>query len=156
MATKEVKEVSIESIKNEIIDKLKDNFDILQYLSNHTYTAYNSDTVSNAISSIFGYEIETGGNYISVEVEEHEYSVCNPNDHRRYKVIIKMGLEKEKYLDKLASLVKKIIVELYPNRKNYSNVSLYTKEKFYTRESCNTYVTLNRMITFEIEIETLK
>ena len=149
---KEVKEMSIESVKKEIVDKLKDNFDILQYLSNHTYTAYNSDTVSSAISSIFNYGTEAGGNYISVEADEHEFSVCNPNDHKRYKVIIKMGLEEEKYLDELASVVKKVITELYPDRKNYSNVSVFGKPLC----SSSSIVThsLNRIITFEIEADT--
>lgn len=149
---KEVKEMSIESVKKEIVDKLKDNFDILQYLSNHTYTAYNSDTVSSAINSIFNYRTEAGGNYISVEADEHEFSVCNPNDHKRYKVIIKMGLEKEKYLDELASVVKKVITELYPDRKNYSNVSVFGKP-LCSSSSIVTH-TLNRMITFDIEANT--
>lgn len=147
---KEVKEMSIESIKKEIVDKLKENFDVLKFMSNHIYTSYNSDTVSSAICSIFNYEIETEGNYISVEAEEYEFSVCNSNDHRKYKIIIKMGLEKERYLDELASVVKKVITGLYPNRKNYSNVPIYRKSLY---DTTTTYV-LNRKIMFEIETDT--
>jgi len=151
MATKEVKEVSIESIKNEIADNLKNDLDILKCLGidNLIFQTGGKQNISNICDTLISdYSNITGGNYITVEAEEHEFSVCNPNDHRRYKVIIRMGLEKEKSLDCLAALVKEVIIKLYPNRKNYSNVPFYKKKEI---TAYNTYETLNRQITFEIE-----
>lgn len=147
MAKNEMKEMSIETIKNEIVDKLKNNLDILNCLSDHTYTSHNGQMISNIASSIFNYGAEFDDSYISVEAEEHELSFCKSNDHKRYKVIIKIGLEKTKYLDELASMIKKVITELYPNRKKYSNVPFYRKA---IRYNTVTHI-LNRMITFEIE-----
>lgn len=150
MATKEVKEMSIESIKKEIVDNLKNNLYILQYLDDSTCSTIYSHTVLGATSCIYNYDIELEGSYISVEVEEHESSISAQNDHKRYKVIVKIGTDKTKNLDDLAALVKEIIVKLYPNRKNYSNVPIYRKEVSY-----NTVIhRSNRMITFEIESDT--
>ncbi len=151
MTKKEVKEVSIESIKKEIVDKLKNNLDILKCLGidNLIFQTRGDQNVSNLCNTLISnYGKMTVGNYITVEAEEHEFTSCDPNDHKRYKVIIKMGLEKEKNLDSLSALVKEVIVKLYPNRKNYSNVPFYKKEEYHT------YETLNRMITFEIETDT--
>lgn len=91
MVTKEIKELSIESIKNEIVDNLKNNLDILKCLEidNLIFQTRGDQNVSNICNSfIFNYGIVAAGNYIAVEAEEHEFSACNPNDHRRYKIII--------------------------------------------------------------------
>ncbi len=131
MITKEVKEMSIESIKNEIIDNLKNNLEVLKCLEIDSFIskAHGNQNITNICDNLISnYGNNVIRNYISVEAEEHEFSVCNPNDHKRYKVIIKMELKKENNLDRLATLVKEVIIKLYPNRKKYSNVPFYTKK----------------------------
>ena len=143
------KELSIENIKKEIIDKLMNNMDILKYL-NAERLLNEGYKISNLYNNlIYDYDIpDIEGNYIAVEVAEYT-KVLNTNAlNQEYTVSIKMGLIDKKYLDSLASVVKKIITELYPHNKRFSNVPLHTKRYGYNN---NIHHELNRVITFEIE-----
>ena len=141
------KELSIESIKKELIDKLLNNMDILKYLEAERLLkeGYKISNLYNNL--IYDYDIpDIEGNHIAVEVAEYTNAL-----NRKYTVSIKMGLINEKYLGGLASVIKKIITELYPHNKRFSNVPFHTKHYGYN----NTHRRLNREISFEIE-ETIK
>lgn len=147
-----MKELNIESIKKEIIEKLMNNMDILNYLEvgRLLNDGYKISQIYNNL--IFDYDVSNKtGDYISVEVAEYEYSQIEINDSRKYIVEIKIGLNNESNLDKITSVVKEIVSKIFPNRKNYCNVPFYTKESgmnFFNNEI--TYNKLNRIIRFEI------
>lgn len=151
------KELSINGIKKEIIDKLMNNMDILKYLNTERFIneGYKiSDLYDNII---FDYDIsnEISGDYIAVEVAEYEPNPSYPN-YKKYSVIIKFGLgySGKKNLDKIAEAIKNIISELYPDREYYSNVPFYVKRRNYDFghvEHQYLYDDLNRMISFKIE-----
>lgn len=147
------KELSIENIKRELLDKLMNNMDILNYLEVEKLLneGYKISQLYNNV--IFDYDVSNKvGDYISVEVAEYEYSHTKTNDSNKYIIEIKMGLNNESNLDNIASVIKNIVLKLYPNRKRFSNVPFYTKERgsdFFGDKRF--YDKLNRMIRFEIE-----
>ena len=136
-------ELSIENIKKELIDKLLNNMDILKYL-NAEMLLKEGYKISNLYNNlIYDYDVpDIEGKYIAVEVAEYINASI-----QKYAVSIKMGLVDKEYLDSLASVVKKIITELYPHKKRFSNVPFHTKRYGYNNDI---HHELNREITFEI------
>ena len=153
------KELSIESIKKEIIDKMMNNMDILNCLNCEKFVneGYKISDLYNNV--IFDYDASNDvmSDYIAVEVVEHEYLSGS-----KYIVMIKFGLNTndsdKRNLDKISLTLKNIINDLYPDRKKFSNNIFYTKQPEYThmyyasgREYIYEHYALNRVITFEIE-----
>ena len=153
------KELSIKDIKKAIIDKLKNNREILNYFKKY-WDRLGLSPNEIYSSLIYDYDKSNkGSDYITVEVAEYETSKTMVNDNKSYHVCIKMGLCDEEYLDDMASKVKDIIVELFPNRKKCSNVPFYTKEDtgwvtdgIYRKE----YDKLHRMISLNIDSDDVK
>lgn len=159
------KELSIKSIKEEIVDKFLNNMEILQYLKAERLIdeGYTFPQLYNNL--IYNYDVEcVGGNYISVEVAELDKSVTTSIGDKKYAVIIKMGLEDEEKVSDMSSVVTDIVEKLYPYRKRFSNVAYRVIENNISAENnylmytfYNTILSskkneqLHRMITFEIE-----
>lgn len=139
------KELSIEMIKKEIISKFMSKTEIERYLKQGKETI---DEIYDVF--IYDHDITNGvnSNYIAVEVAEYEESKVSINDTKRYTVSIKIGLEHKENLDKLASVIKDIVSDLYPDRNKYSNIPFYGTDYDFNGHE---YKGLNRMITFEIE-----
>ena len=158
------KELSIESIKKEIIDKLMNNMDILNYFKE--YTESKGFTISKLYDNfIFDYDSSSVPNdYITVEVSEFNSDRSINTTDKKYQVVIKMGLQKEKYVCDMATKIVDIIEELYPYKKKFSNTTFKTTDNCisvdgysgYTPLLLNVYMDnkrydqLHRMITFEI------
>ncbi len=118
------RELSIKNIKTEIVEKIINNMEILQYLDaegliNEGYTIpklYNN--------LIYDYDMEcVGCNYISIEVAESDKSVVAKIGDKKYTVIIKMGLVDEEKVCDMSSVIADIVEKLYPDRKKFSNVA---------------------------------
>lgn len=154
-------ELSIKGIKKEIIDKLMNNMDVLNYFKKYTAEGFTISKLYN--NFIFDYDSSSvPEDYITVEVSEFDSKV-NATD-KKYQVVIKMGLEKEENICDMASKIVEIIEELYPGKKRFSNVPFKTMDNCisvdgysgYTPMSLNVYMEnkrynqLHRMITFEI------
>lgn len=150
MATKEVKELSIESIKKELIDKFVNNMDILRYLEVERH----NDVKLSQVKDAFVYDYDNPnvtGDFITVDVAENIFSKANIRDSVKYVVSIKIGLGCAYNLDKIAAIIKEIVFKEYPHIKRYSNVPIYVKKCGYDfLNSYHEYNELNRMITFEI------
>lgn len=150
MATKEVKELSIETIKKELIDKFTNNMDILRYLEVERH----DDVKLLQVKDAFVYDYDNPnvtGDFITVDVAENIFSKANIRDSVKYVVSIKIGLGCAYNLDKIAAIIKEIVFKEYPYIKRYSNVPIYVKK--YGCDFLNSYHEyneLNRMITFEI------
>lgn len=141
-----VKELSIESIKRDIVDKLLNDLDILNHFKKYT-KGYNI-TIPNFLNSlIFDYDTtEHAGDYISVEVAEYEINRLINSDCKRYIVSIKMSLDRESDICKMATTISNIVNRLYPERTDYSNLPFKTKRVYDDREREK----LHRVITFTI------
>lgn len=156
------KELSIKSIKKEIIDKLMNKMDILNYFEKYTEL---EDLKISQLYNTFIYDYDSSSvpeDYITVEVSEFDSKVNTTG--KKYQVVIKMGLEKEENICDMASKIVEIIEELYPGKKRFSNVPFKTMDNCisvdgysgYTPMSLNVYMEnkrynqLHRMITFEI------
>lgn len=149
MATKEVKELSIETIKKELIDKFVNNMDILRYLEVERHNDVKLSQVHNTF--IYDYDKpNVTGNFITVDVAEYVSSRVNIRDFVKYVVSIKIGLENENNLDNIATIIKKIVLNVYPYIKKYNNVPIYVKKYGYAYSNEREHNELNRMITFEI------
>lgn len=110
------KELSIENIKKELIDKISNNSDILEYFENylhgekshkHCLKEYGMKYIKDNFifandMSILGYD-----NFVAVEVNE---------DEGYYRVNIIVTLEEYKDIDRISVLLGKIATELYPDR----------------------------------------
>lgn len=150
MATKEVKELSIESIKKELIDKFVNNMDILRYLEIERHNEVKLSQVQNTF--IYDYDkSNVTGNFITVDVAEYVSSRANIRDFTKYVVSIKIGLEREDNLDNIAAIIKEIVLNVYPYIKKYNNVPIYVKKCGYAYPNECEHNELNRMITFEIK-----
>ncbi|MDY4840657.1 MAG: hypothetical protein SO160_14170 [Lachnospiraceae bacterium] len=138
------KELSIKTIKKELMDALLNDMDILNYVAKrYVDDGLKISQIYN--TAIFDYDtFNVGCDYITVEVGERDNF---PINNKTYKVAIKMGLSEEEFLTELSSLVTNIVNKLYPNRKRFCNMPFY-KEK---EAGCATYEGLNRVITFSIE-----
>lgn len=120
------KELSIKSIKKEIIDKLMNKMDILNYFEKYTELA---DLKISQLYNTFIFDYDSSSvseDYITVEVSEFDSKV-NTTD-KKYQVVIKMGLEKEENICDMASKIVEIIEELYPGKKRFSNVPFKTMD----------------------------
>jgi hypothetical protein len=126
------KELSIENIKKELIDKISNNSDILEYFENylqsHKYCLkeygmkYIKDNFIFANDmSVLGYD-----NFIAVEVTENELLICG-NMEKCYNVNIIVTFEDCKDIDTISIILGNIATELYPDRSNYRN-TVYSYE----------------------------
>ncbi len=145
------KELSIATIKKELMDALLNNMDILKYLQVEKYLDHGIKMSNIYNTLIFDYDASgVGSDYITVEVAEYEHQILT--DSKTYVVHIKIGLEKEKYLDDVASTISGIISKLYPNRKKFTNMPFHKKDYCYSYALGHDqeYYRLNRMVSFEI------
>lgn len=95
------KELSIDNIKKDIIDKLLNNLDILNHFKKYMEEGYPISKFLNQF--IFDCDAtNVGEDYISVEVAEHEINRPVIPDCKKYIVSIKMGLKKEYDICKMA------------------------------------------------------
>lgn len=150
MATKEVKELSIESIKKELTDRFVNNMEILRYLEIEKQDGVKLSQVQNTF--IYDYDKpNVTGNFITVDVAEYVSSRANIRDFVKYVVSIKIGLERADNLDNIAAIIKKIVLNVYPYIKKYNNVPIYVKKYGYAYSNECEHNELNRIITFEIK-----
>lgn len=156
------KELNIKNIKKEIVDKLMNNMEILQYLEAETLIneGYTIPKLYNNL--IYDYDVEgVNVNYISVEVAEADRTATIKD--KKYTVIIKMGLVDEEKVSDMSSIVTDIVEKLYPDREKFSNVAYRVIENeisvrngypistfYYTALDGRKIEQLHRMITFEI------
>lgn len=129
------KELSIEKIKKELIDKISNNSEILEYFENylqgeeyhkHCLKEYGMKYIKDNFifandMSVFGYD-----NFISVEVNEEEGTGLD-GVKMYYRVNIVVTLEDYKDIDRISVLLGKIATELYPDRFSYKN-TVYSYE----------------------------
>lgn len=129
------KELSIENIKKELIDKISNNSDILEYFENylrgeefhkHSLKEYGMKYIKD--NFIFAHDMSMSGydNFISIEVTENELLICGDIE-KCYNVNIMVTLEDYKDIDRISVLLGKIATELYPDRSNYRN-NVYGRE----------------------------
>ena len=123
------KELSIEKIKKELIDKISNNSDILEYFENylhgeeshkHCLKEYGMKYIKDNFifandMSVLGYD-----NFIAVEVNEEEGTGLD-GVIMYYRVNIIVTLEDYKDIDRISVLLGKIATELYPDRFSYKN-----------------------------------
>lgn len=125
------KELSIENIKKELIDKISNNSEILEYFENylhgeefhkHCLKEYGMNYIKD--NYIYPYDMSMSGysNFIAVDVNEVEDTYTG-GITMYYKVNIIIALEKYKDLDKISVLLGKIVSELYPDRFGYKNTA---------------------------------
>lgn len=129
------KELSIENIKKELIDKISNNSDILEYFENylhgeeyhkHCLKEYGMNYIKDNFifandMSVLGYD-----NFIAVEVNEEEGTDLD-GVKMYYRVNIIVTLEDYKDIDRISVLLGKIATELYPDRFSYKN-TVYSYE----------------------------
>lgn len=126
------KELSIENIKKELIDKISNNSDILEYFENYVreigsmsaLKEYGTKYIKD--NYIFPYDMSSSayGSFIAVEVNEEEstgFDGLKTYAKMYYRVNIMVALEDGKALDKISVLLGKIATELYPDRFSYKN-----------------------------------
>ena len=157
------KELSIENIKKELIDKISNNSEILEYLENYVreigsmsaLKEYGTKWIKD--NYIFTHDMLCDGRdfYISVEVNEQEYTTYERNEKpikTCYGVNITIAL-KDNDRDKISALIGKIATELYPNRYNYKNFSYVIDNSYYDyfhhRQETQQYPV--RLVSFTIE-----
>ena len=156
-------ELSIKGIKKEIIDKLMNNMDVLNYFKKYTAEGF---TISKLYNN-FIFDYDSSGvpeDYITVEVSELDSNIKATITDKKYVVVIKMSLEKEENVCDMASKIVEIIEELYPDKKKFTNTTFKTMDNCITVDGYNGYTPsslhvymmnnrrdqLHRMITFEI------
>lgn len=162
------KELSIESIKKEIIDKLINNMDLLKYLEADKKVSEGMKLNDLYNSCIFDYDSSCAcGDYISVEVAEYDTPRAVNTTDRTYRVNIKMGLKNEENICAMSKVITDIVNKLYPCRKRFSNMPFVTVDNCVSVNNYG-YTTnypvfntislenkrnsqLNRIIAFEIE-----
>ena len=129
------KELSIENIKKELIDKISNNSDILEYFENylhgeeyhkHCLKEYGMNYIKD--NFIFANDMFELGydNFIAVEVNEEEGTGLD-GVKMYYRVNIIVTLEDYKDIDRISVLLGKIATELYPDRFSYKN-TVYSYE----------------------------
>lgn len=145
------KELSIKTIKEELMDRMMNNVEVLKYLEVDKYTRNGRSGKIQDIYNGLIFDYDGGnfsGNFVAIEVGETEISTIERNDNMDYSVSIRIGLNHKENLDKLASTIKDIVYDLYPDRKRLRNVPIYGSSYDFKG---NEYKDLNRMITFEIK-----
>lgn len=145
------KELSIENIKKELIDKLMNSVEVLKYLEADEWMKKFGVQIKDLYNNMFydygfnnGYE-----NFVSVEVGEQEIWRYSDGTHTIYTITIILHTRIE-YLDMIASTVKDIVSDLFPSRKEYKNQP-YIFEKSFCGNVCNKYNCYSRMISFNVE-----
>lgn len=128
------KELSIENIKKELIDKISNNEEVLEIFRKHEYSKDEGKCLREYGDSfikenyIFNHEISDLADFISVEVDENEHYVCERSGYETwYVVTIAMALTNASELDRLSMLLRSIVTELYPNKCDYSNIASLIK-----------------------------
>lgn len=152
------KELSIENIKKELIDKISNNEEVLEYFENHYHKNVANDILKQygikAIMKdifIFAHDISASNMdmFISVEANEEEvYTLTTSGREAKtlYKVNIMVALENNYDLDKMSVLLGQIATELYPDRYDYKN-SVYNIEHSYPYGSKQ----LVRVVQFRVD-----
>jgi hypothetical protein len=136
------KELSIETIKEELIDKLMNDEEVLKYLEADKWM---KDKNTNKIEDIYNaliFNYRASGwfddNYIFVEINEQENYKYTSGKTILYTVMIGFSLMHKENLDKLSTIIKKIVCETYGDlKKQYSNIA---------------YDGCMRVISFNIEV----
>ena len=114
------KELSIENIKKELINKISNNSDILEYFENyvcgeesrkHCLKEYGMKYIKDNFIFAHDMSISGYGNFISVEVTENELLMCG-NIEKYYNVNIMVTLEDYKNIDRISVLLGKIATDL--------------------------------------------
>lgn len=135
------KELSIENIKKELIDKISNNEEVLEYFEEHyrengandILIRYGRKVIKDNFIFAHDMSVSNMDMFISVEVNEEEiYTLTTSGREVKtlYKVNIMVALENDNDLDKMAMLLGKIATELYPDRCDYKN-SVYNIEHLY-------------------------
>lgn len=156
------KELSIKSIKKELIDKLINNIEILRYLDAEKLCKEGMKLENFYNQIIFDYDRDVNCDYISVEVSEVDLTTASKIGDKKYIVTIKTCLKHEKYLCEMTDIVSGIVEELYPERKRFSNTPYRVINNSISADTWGStlmYTTLrndrddllHRMIKFEIE-----
>lgn len=125
-----IKELSIENIKKELINKISNNSDILEYFENylrgeefhkHSLKEYGMKYIKD--NFIFAHDMSISGcnNFISVEVTEDEMSICEKTE-KYYTITIMVNLEDKNAMGTISVILGNIATELYPDRSNYRNI----------------------------------
>ncbi len=150
------KELSIEKIKKELIDKILNNSDILGVFRKHEYSKDEGKILREYGDSfikdnyIFNHHVLDLADYISVEVNENEYSIYGNSKkeiRKSYNVSILVSLTDTSELDRVFVLLGDIATELYPDRYNYGNHShIIEKQSVYGK-----FTQPERAIMFTIE-----
>lgn len=158
------KDLSIKSIKEEIVNKLLNNMDILQYLETESFLKEGYAITDLRNNLIYDYDMGYGENYISVEVAEADLHTST-NAGKKYIVVIKMNTRDEENVCDMSSVIADIVNKLYPGRRNFSNTSIRVNDNCISADSygfsCmptfnqttlknNKVEHLHRIITFEI------
>lgn len=108
------KELSIEKIKKKLIDKISNNSDILEVFRKREYSKYKDKYIKEYGDSyikdnyIFDHHVSDLADYISVEVDENEYSVYGNSKkeiRKSYKVSILVTLTDTSELDRVSVLL---------------------------------------------------
>lgn len=152
-----LKELSIENIKKELIDKISNNEEVLEIFRKREYSKDEGKCLREYGDSfikdnyIFNYHVpDDFDKYIFVEANEFEYPIYGNSKkeiRKSYSVDIMVEITDISELDKLSILLGDIATELYPNRYNYTNQSL-----FVTKKGCfGEYRCPKRIIKFTIE-----
>lgn len=150
------KELSIEKIKKKLIDKISNNSDILEVFRKREYSKYKDKYIKEYGDSyikdnyIFDHHVSDLADYISVEVDENEYSVYGNSKkeiRKSYKVSILVTLTDTSELDRVSVLLGDMATELYPDRYNYRNYSYIVKNRGF----CGEFTQPERAIVFTIE-----
>lgn len=150
------KELSIENIKKELIDKISNNEEVLEIFRKHEYSKYKDKYIKEYGDSyikdnyIFDHHVSDLADYISVEVDENEYSTYGNGKkeiRKSYNISIWVSLTNTSELDRVSVLLGDIATELYPDRYNYGNRShIIEKQSVYGK-----FTQPERAIMFTIE-----
>ena len=150
------KELSIENIKKELIDKISNNSDILEAFRKHEYSKDEGKCLREYGDSfikdnyIFDHHVSDLAEYISVEVDENEYPIYGNSKkeiRKSYNVSILVTLTDTSELDRVSVLLGDMATELYPDRYNYRNYSYIVKNRGF----CGEFTQQERTIVFTIE-----
>lgn len=130
------KELSIENIKKELINKISNNEEVLEIFRKCEYSKDDGKCLKEYGDSfikdnyIFNHHVSDLADFISVEVNEIEYPVYG-NSKKCFKICygvsIVMAFTNTIELDRTSILLGDIVTELYPERYNYSNRSYLTE-----------------------------
>lgn len=135
------KELSIENIKKELIDKISNNSEILEYFENYlrgngsmsALKEYGTKWIKDNFIFAHDMSYDSSNFYISVEVNEQEYKTYGRSEElvkTCYVVNITIAL-KDNDRDKISALIGKIATELYPDRYNYKNIYCVIDNSYY-------------------------